>query len=112
MLSAQYMGRSFTTPGMDIGSGTTSLDVSSFVPGLTPFTPYKYQVVASNALGTVYGKVLYGDRNQRPYLFSGSKTNITLPLGTYIITVYGAPGGYRNNPIRRHVLGGYVPGRS
>ena len=27
------------------------------------------------------------------YLFSGSKTNITLPPGTYIITAYGAPGG-------------------
>jgi hypothetical protein len=27
------------------------------------------------------------------YLFSGSKTNITLNPGTYIITAYGAPGG-------------------
>jgi len=28
------------------------------------------------------------------YLFSGSETNITLNPGTYIITAYGAPGGY------------------
>jgi DNA-binding beta-propeller fold protein YncE len=82
-----------TTPSMDIGAGATSLNVSSFVPGLTPFTPYKYQVVASNALGTAVGKVVYGDRNQHPYLFSGSKTNITLAPGTYIITAYGAQGG-------------------
>ena len=83
-----------TTPGMDIGAGATSLNVSSFVPGLAPSTPYKYQVVASNALGTAIGAVVYGDRDLHYYLFSGSKTNITLPPGTYIITAYGAPGGY------------------
>ncbi len=45
-----------TTPGMDIGAGATSLNVSSFVPGLTVSTQYQYQVVASNALGTAFGE--------------------------------------------------------
>jgi DNA-binding beta-propeller fold protein YncE len=77
-----------TTPGMDIGAGVTSLNVSNFVPG--PL--YKYRVVAANALGTAFGNFAYGP-NAHPYFFSGSKTNITLPPGTYIITAYGAPGG-------------------
>jgi DNA-binding beta-propeller fold protein YncE len=79
-----------TTPGMDIGSGAASLNVSSFVPGLVPSTQYEYQVVASNALGTAVGNTVFGDQR---YFTSGSKTNITLPPGTYIITAYGAPGG-------------------
>jgi sugar lactone lactonase YvrE len=82
-----------TTPGIDIGAGTTSLNVSSFVPGLSSSTPYKYQVVASNALGTAFGGIDYGDGGHA-YLFSGSETNITLNPGTYIITAYGASGGY------------------
>src|ERR1035441_10947029 len=36
------------------------------------------------------------------YLFSGSKTNITLPPGTYIITAYGAPGGGSVNLTNRN----------
>ena len=47
-----------STPGMDIGAGVTSLNVRSFVPGLAPFTPYQYRVMASNALGTVLGEVV------------------------------------------------------
>jgi hypothetical protein len=46
-----------STPSMDIGAGTISLNVSSVVTGLAPLTPYYYQVVASNALGTVFGVV-------------------------------------------------------
>jgi DNA-binding beta-propeller fold protein YncE len=82
-----------TTPGMDIGAGVTSVNVSNFVSSLSLFPTYQYQVVASNALGTAYGNVAY-DPNQHYYYFSGSKTNITLPAGTYIITAYGAAGGY------------------
>jgi hypothetical protein len=37
--------------------------------------------------------VLAGSAQTNIYLYSGSKTNITLKPGTYIITVYGAPGG-------------------
>ena len=82
-----------TTPVMDLGAGATALNVSSFVPGLTSSTPYRYQVVASNALGTVVGAVAFGDGEQPAYLFSGSETIIILNPGTYIITAYGAPGG-------------------
>jgi uncharacterized repeat protein (TIGR03803 family) len=46
-----------STPGIDIGAGATSLNVSSFVTGLVPSTPYQYRVVASNDLGTVFGGV-------------------------------------------------------
>jgi DNA-binding beta-propeller fold protein YncE len=81
-----------TTPGIDIGAGATSVNVSSFVPGLSASTTYQYQVVASNALGRAFGNVAW-DPNQSRYLFSGSETNITLLPGTYIITAYGAPGG-------------------
>ena len=34
-----------------------------------------------------------GSAQTNKYLFSGSKTNITLNPGNYIITAYGAPGG-------------------
>jgi DNA-binding beta-propeller fold protein YncE len=81
-----------TTPGMDVGAGATALNVSSFVPGLSSSTPYKYLVVASNALGTAFGGIAYSDGRLR-YLFSGSERNITLPPDAYIITAYGAPGG-------------------
>jgi hypothetical protein len=37
--------------------------------------------------------MLAGSAQTNIYLFSGSKTNITLPPGTYIITAYGASGG-------------------
>jgi hypothetical protein len=37
--------------------------------------------------------VLAGSAQTNLYLFAGSKTNITLPPGTYIITAYGAAGG-------------------
>jgi hypothetical protein len=37
--------------------------------------------------------MLAGSAQTNIYLFSGSKTNITLNPGTYIITAYGAPGG-------------------
>ena len=55
-----------TTPGMDIGAGATALNVSSFVPGLSASTPYQYQVVASNALGTAFGVVVYWTRTNQP----------------------------------------------
>jgi uncharacterized repeat protein (TIGR03803 family) len=48
-----------STSGMDIGADATSLNVSTLVPGLAPLTPHDYQVVASNALGTVFGAVTY-----------------------------------------------------
>jgi hypothetical protein len=41
--------------------------------------------------------VLAGSAQTSIYLFSGSKMNITLPPGTYIITAYGAPGGGDTN---------------
>ena len=84
-----------TTPGIDIGAGATVLNVSSLVPGLAPSTPYEYQVVASNALGTAFGVVALWDQlaPTNRYLFSGSETNITLNPGTYVITAYGASGG-------------------
>jgi DNA-binding beta-propeller fold protein YncE len=88
-----------TTPGMDIGAGAASLNVSSFVPGLAVSPQYQYQVVASNALGTASGEVFYWNQLAPPtrYLFSGSKTNLTLNPGAYIITAYGAVGGGGNN---------------
>jgi hypothetical protein len=38
--------------------------------------------------------VLAGSAQTNIYLFSGSETNITLNPGTYIITAYGARGGF------------------
>jgi DNA-binding beta-propeller fold protein YncE len=86
------------TPGMDIGAGVSTLNVSSFVPGLSASPTYQYQVVASNALGTAFGVVAYWNQiaPTNRYLLSGSETNITLPPGTYIITACGAAGGYGN----------------
>ena len=38
--------------------------------------------------------VLAGSAQTNIFFYSGSETNITLQPGTYIITAYGAPGGY------------------
>src|ERR1039458_7158724 len=46
--------------------------------------------------------MLAGSAQTNIYLFSGSKTNITLPPGTYIITAYGAPGGGSVNLTNRN----------
>jgi DNA-binding beta-propeller fold protein YncE len=43
------------TAGMDIGTGVAPLNVSSFITGLAPASQYRYEVVASNYLGTVFG---------------------------------------------------------
>jgi DNA-binding beta-propeller fold protein YncE len=94
-----------TTPGIDIGAGVTSLNVSSFVPGLSASPTYQYQVVASNALGTTFGNVA-DDPNQQHYFFRGSETNITLSPGTYIITAYGAMGGWAADQSGGAALGG------
>jgi DNA-binding beta-propeller fold protein YncE len=92
-----------TTPIINIGAGVTSLNVSNFIPGLS--IPYKYRVVASNGLGWTFGELVYGDSGHA-YLFSGSETNITLPPGTYIITAYGAAGGYASGDYRGFGMGG------
>jgi uncharacterized repeat protein (TIGR03803 family) len=44
-----------STPITDVGAGTNSVNVSSFITGLAPGTTYYYEVVASNSLGTSYG---------------------------------------------------------
>ena len=46
------------TPSIDIGAGTNSLNVSSFITGLAQWTRYYFQVVASNALGTNVGLIV------------------------------------------------------
>jgi rhamnogalacturonan endolyase len=70
---ARYGSLTNTTPAMDIGTGTTPLNVSSFTTGLAPLTQYSYQIVASNYLGTV----------------SGSPVNFTSPLGAFGMTSGG-----------------------
>jgi hypothetical protein len=47
--------------------------------------------------------MLAGSAQTNIYLFSGSKTNITLPPGTYIITAYGADGGSLHQPVPSRV---------
>jgi hypothetical protein len=44
-----------STPATDVGAGVAPLNVSSFIAGLAPATQYRYEVVASNVLGTVFG---------------------------------------------------------
>jgi hypothetical protein len=86
----------YATPGIDVGAGSTALNVSNFVSALAPSILYQYRVAASNALGATFGEVAYLNEPTQTtkHLFSGSETNITLSPGTYIITAYGAPGGY------------------
>jgi uncharacterized repeat protein (TIGR03803 family) len=50
-----------STPQIDLGAGAASLNVSSFVTGLGASTPFRFQIVASNYLGTVSGAVAYWD---------------------------------------------------
>ena len=51
-----------STPVMNVGAGATSLNVSSFVPGLAPFTPYQYHVVTSNVLGSYFAVASWNPR--------------------------------------------------
>ena len=46
------------TAGMDIGSGTVPVNVSSLITWLAPATQYRYEVGASNFLGTVFGTLV------------------------------------------------------
>jgi hypothetical protein len=46
------------TSVMGVGAGTTPLNVSSLITGLSPAQKYAYQVVASNHLGTVFGPLV------------------------------------------------------
>jgi DNA-binding beta-propeller fold protein YncE len=47
-----------STPPTDAGTGAVSLNVSSTITGLAPATQYRFEVVASNYLGTVTGAVV------------------------------------------------------
>jgi phosphodiesterase/alkaline phosphatase D-like protein len=44
-----------TTPSQSIGSGTSNVNVSANLSGLSPNTTYHYRVVAYNSAGTRYG---------------------------------------------------------
>jgi hypothetical protein len=46
------------TSVIDLGAGATALNVSSLITGLTPFSQYDYEVVASNYLGATIGREL------------------------------------------------------
>src|ERR1039458_8630132 len=46
---------SSATPSADAGSGTTSVQVSATVTGLTPDTTYLYRLVTVNSAGTSVG---------------------------------------------------------
>ena len=90
-------GGTNTTPVIDIGAGATSLNVSSFVPGLAPSTPYQYQVVASNALGTASGVCLLLEPIGPAHSIPFQRGEDRIPASpwtraTYIITAYGAGG--------------------
>jgi hypothetical protein len=43
------------TAGLNIGAGTVAVNVSSLITWLAPATQYRYEVGASNFLGTVFG---------------------------------------------------------
>jgi sugar lactone lactonase YvrE len=53
-LSVAY-GSSVPAPDGDAGSGTSDVQLSALVEGLTPATVYHFRVVASNSLGVVDG---------------------------------------------------------
>jgi kumamolisin len=44
-----------TTASQDIGTGTSSVDVSEPIGGLMPFTPYHYRAVAESGTNVVFG---------------------------------------------------------
>jgi uncharacterized repeat protein (TIGR03803 family) len=86
-----------TTPGVDIGAGATSVNVSSLVTDLPQVTPYYYQVAASNVLGTVFGRVLFagvpGVGLNNLYSFTGGNDGAG-PVGGLVLgsdgCLYGA----------------------
>ncbi len=60
------------TPAVSAGSGTTAVDVSVTISGLTPGTTYHYRLDASNASNTVQGD--YDFAFQAGYAISGTYT--------------------------------------
>jgi len=44
-----------STPSQSIGSGTSTVNVSANLSGLSPDTTYYYRIVATNSAGTTYG---------------------------------------------------------
>jgi len=67
--------------------GVATIDTNGVATGLTSGTT---TITATD--GSVSNNTILTVQNQ--FLFTGSETNITLNPGTYIITVYGAQGGY------------------
>jgi hypothetical protein len=75
-----------TTRSADRGLPALPILPSLFVKGKIPLCVLAMAVVLQL-------RMLAGSAQTNKYLFSGSKTNITLNPGAYIITAYGAPGG-------------------
>ena len=76
-----------TTASLSLGSGTTSVAVSTTLIGLAASTTYHYRVVATNSAGTSYGADVEFTTNLITYTLTVTKA------GTGIGTVTSTPAG-------------------
>lgn len=70
-----------------LSGGSKALSVKATLKGLTPGSPYHYQLVASNSAGTSYGAVrtLHTTGNPPP----GAQTGAASSVGRYAVTLTG-----------------------
>jgi hypothetical protein len=76
------------TPVMDVGAGSTRIEVQAVLNGLTPHTQYHYRIVATNAAGMRRG----GDRGfttlRQPTGITVARTSLHVPFGS-VTTIDG-----------------------
>jgi phosphodiesterase/alkaline phosphatase D-like protein len=70
-----------------LAAGTKAVSVKTTLKGLTPGSPYHYQLVASNSGGTSYGSIrtLHTTGNPPP----GAQTGAASAVGRYSVTLTG-----------------------
>jgi hypothetical protein len=72
-----------STPSQDIGSGTVGVPVTANLTGLAASTPYYFQAVAQNSVGTVQGSVLsFTTTGPPPTVTTSGATSITSSTAT------------------------------
>ncbi len=82
------------TNWISIGNGSSSVDVSNNITGLTPDTTYKYRVVAKNASGTSNGTyITFKTQSPTPVLPTVS-TGDASGIGTYNLSATINPNGF------------------
>ena len=92
------------------GYGSSPVDVSAYVTGLSINSTYYYRIVATNAGGTSYGSQSTLDTaNAKGYTYTGAEQTFTVPAGVFSVNVE-AVGGQGGSMRPEYTLAGAAGG--